>query len=515
LKPREATAAAIVFVLLLVGIPLSPDFNPTIAAQSQSLCTGGPSDGFPNLSEKATDVTSNLSAVANGVSVTEITSPSSGYSASFVYYDTPVYSRATDRIVYYAYPQGGPDMIVTANVDGSDAEVIGQSYANPILTTDGELAIFASPGTTQGTADVYAINLTQPGACARYELLSHDFPQGSNGEGNASYAPVYYYSERDPAADQDLIYIWQYSTIYRVYENGTALPPVTIPNPYGSPWATFHHAKPNPVFPNVVAYLWDQLNGTTGTPETYVVDLDDPSTSYLVFNSTNQGHENWAPDGERLGDADWPYWIVADVLGPDGSILANSTLETYDYPLSTPLYSYFSIERIGPNDLNSTTSIEYAPQYCAWSADSSLLACSSISGQQTGSQYGNKPIYLMYLNGTTEFLASTDSQLLSYWGEPALIFLNDSDHIIYRSDRDGTPQLYEITLEGGLGQNNAGTGIPSSAEQQATGTLETSLGPSGAAPGATTTDYDELLVAIAIIAVALAAITVQRTHNRR
>ena len=448
-RGRSLSSFSLVTIMIASAFLASPLTLPThsSAAVSQSVCSGGPAAGFQGITENQTNVTSELSAVASGVSVTEITSPSSGYSASFVYYDTPVYSPATNKIVYYAFPEHGPDLVVMADVDGSDAQVVGQSYANPIITSDGRLVIFANPTTSMNSADVYAINLTQPGPCKTYRLTNYNFPQGPISGGGA-YATVYYYSEYDPAASQDIIYVWQYGTVYRVYENGTSLPPVTIPNPYGSPWATFHHLKPNPTFPNIVAYLWDQVNSSIGTPETYVVNLNNPSVSYLAFNSTNQGHENWAPNGQQLGDADWPYWIAASVIGPNGSIIAYSKPVTYTYSLSMPLSSDFGIEKIGPNVVtgNSSAALEYAPQYCAWGQDSDMLACSSISGNRTGSQYGNKPIYVLYLNGTAKFVASTDSQLLSYWGEPALVFVNGSDQIIYRSDRDGSPQLYEITL---------------------------------------------------------------------
>jgi hypothetical protein len=450
----------------LFAIPWSFTIHSNVA-ESTSICAGGTAAGFPNLNESETNVTTSLPAVASGVSVREITSPSSGYSASFVYYDTPVYSKATDKIVYYVYPQHGPDLIVAANIDGSSPQVIGQSYANPIITSDGKMVIYASPGTSPNSADMYAINLTLQGACKSYRFSNYSFPQGSIA-GSGSYAPVYYYSEYDTAASQDLIYIWQYNAIYRIFENGTSLPTVTIPDPYASPWATFHHLKPNPMFPNIVAYLWDQLNGTIGTPETYVVNLNNPTEPYLVFNSTNQGHENWAQNGQQLGDADWPYWIAASVLNSNGSILAFSKPIVYTYPQSIPLYSLFGIVKIGPNIAaeNSTTAVEYAPQYCAWGPNGGLLACSSISGNRSSSEYGNMPIYMLYLNGTAKFVVSTDSRLLSYWGEPALIFLNDSNHIIYRSDHDGSPQLYEITLGNGFSQPGVTTVLSSSSTVQ-------------------------------------------------
>ena len=480
LGPWRMVASLSLMVIMVLSatlvLPSRPE-APANAETPQQVCSGGPAAGFQSLSENMTNVNSQLSAVASGVTVREITSAGSGYSASFVYYDTPVYSPATGKMVYYVFQGSSPDLIVMANDDGSDPEVIGQSYTNPIITSDGRLVVFANPTTSLHAADIYAIDLTEQGPCKTYRLTQYNFPQGPI-PGGGDYATVYFYSEYDPAASQDMIYVWQYNTIYRVFENGTLLPPDTIPDPYGSPWATFHHLKPNPKFPNVIAYLWDQLNGTIGTPETYVANLDDPDAPYLAFNSTNQGHENWAPNGEQLGDEDWPYWIAASVVGPNGSITPSSQQANYTYPLSSPLYSEFNIQKIGPNIVtaNSSASLEYAPQYCAWAPDSNLLACSSISGNRTGSQYGNKPIYLLYLNGTAKFLASTDSQLKSYWGEPALVFLNDTNHIVYRSDRDGSPQLYEITLGAGFVGSVASSTSTSAAQSSSTGSPSTTVG---------------------------------------
>ena len=128
---------AIMILSTFLVLPLNFS-NHSNAANSQSICSGGTAAGFQSIIENETNVTSKLSSVASGVSVKEITSSTSGYSASFVYYDTPVYSPDDKQVVYYVFEAHGPDLIVLANVDGTDPQVIGQSYTNPIITSDGK-----------------------------------------------------------------------------------------------------------------------------------------------------------------------------------------------------------------------------------------------------------------------------------------------------------------------------------------------------------------------------------------
>ena len=161
--------------------------------------------------------------------------------------------------VDHVFEAHGPDLIVLANVDGTDPQVIGQSYTNPIITSDGGLVrtLCRYPTTSLNSADVYAINLTQPGACKTFRLTNYNFPQGlTRGRRRLCYG-LRLFGVRVPPRVRTSYTSGRSAAIYRVYENGTLLPPVTIPNPYASPWATFHHLKPNPVFPNIVAYLWE------------------------------------------------------------------------------------------------------------------------------------------------------------------------------------------------------------------------------------------------------------------
>ncbi len=383
----------------------------TNSAPPPSACVGSA------ITQTPMDVTSLLTSVAAGVTVTQLTD-NSGASWN-TYADLPAFSSSTN-VITYNYGTN-PNAVATVGLDGTQSQVIsGNAQGTEVqVTIDGQFAYYEGQN-HNGSADVYAVPLTASGACQAIRLSQLNMKFVAPAQ-----ALIISNSSIDPATEHNVVAFSEGTILHRVLDDGTALPDLTLPDPENAD--VFHRMRLNPVFPNILWYKRDQPapnpNGTAQT-EIWVIDLNQPGTVYSLSGSTGPNspaidHAAWSNDGTKLGYIYQGYWWVANVLNADGTFNFNST-------------GAFTLNRIGP-----PTSSGFCVDFCTLSPDSSVYVCAE----------SYKAIYLMSLDGTqTQFLANPDSSSTEaiYNGIPKPRFL-DMQHIMFSSDRTGVPEVYVIT----------------------------------------------------------------------
>jgi len=224
----------------------------------------------------------------------------------------------------------------------------------------------------------------------------------------------------DPSTHRNVIAFSEGTILHRVLDNGTAMADVTLGDPENT--NPFHRLRLNPMFPNVIEYKRDQPlpnSDAVAEPEIWIANLTAPDTVYSLTGSLPADHPAWSNDGMKLGFIANGYWYEAVVMKPNGTFSLNAEGE-------------FTFNEVGPTDSSGFT-----VDFCSPSPDGTLYVCAE----------SYQSIYLMSLDGTqTQFLATPDSDPAEsiYVGIPKPRFL-DMEHIIFSSDRTGTPELYVIT----------------------------------------------------------------------
>jgi len=383
----------------------------TDSAPQPSACVGSA------LTLAPVDVTSLLSRVAPGITVTQLTG-NSGASWN-TYADIPAFSSPTN-VITYNYGTN-PNAVATTGLEGTQAQVIsGSAQGTQVqVTIDGQFAYYQGQNPNQ-SADIYAVPLTASGDCQPIRLSQRNMKFVAPAQ-----ALIISTSSLDPATGHNVIAFSEGTILHRVLDDGSALPDLTLPDPENT--GVFHRMRLNPVFPNILWYKRDQPapnpNGVAQT-EIWVIDLNNPGTVYSVSGSTGPNspaidHASWSNDGTKLGYIYQGYWWVANVLNADGTFNFNAS-------------GAFTLTRIGPS-----ASSGFCVDFCTLSPDSSVYVCAQ----------SYKAIYLMSLDGAqTKFLTSPDSNSSEaiYNGIPKPRFL-DMQHIMFSSDRTGAPQVYVIT----------------------------------------------------------------------
>jgi hypothetical protein len=361
------------------------------------------------------NVTSQLSQVGPGVTVTQVTNTLSNWTT---YADIPAFSSlgSVNVMTYNSY--GSRDSVSAANFDGTNAQTISgsQQGIETYVTVDGKFVYYQGQNPNY-TADLYAVPISQSGSCQQIRLSNLNWVPAATPS-----SLVISTSSIDPSTGKNVIAYSEGTVLHRALDDGTALPDVTLGDPENAD--VFHRIRLNPVFPNIMWYKRDQpLPNPSGVaqPEIWMVDLRSPNMVYSLTGSLAADHNAWSPNGRQIGYHDENgNWYVANVVNPDGTFnLSNGA---------------FTSARIGPpapfvSDAN----------YCVWAPDGSVFLCTA-GGADPGT-----PIYLMSLDGSkTTFLAATDATGTTDDGVPKAGFL-DMQHIIFTSDRTGTPQVYTIT----------------------------------------------------------------------
>ena len=364
------------------------------------------------INETPTDVTAAMSSVAPGITVTQLTNNGFNWNT---YADYPTYSLLTNVLVYNYGTS--PAAVASANLDGTNAQVVSASRqgTQAQVTIDGKFVYYQGQN-SNNTADIYAVPLSQPGACQPLRLSQRNMRPIP-----PAPALMISTSSLDPATQKNVIAFSEGSILHRVLDDGTALPDLTLGDPENA--NDFHRLRLNPVFPNVMWYKRDQPlpnPNAVALPEIWIVDLNSPNTVYSLAGSANGvplavDHPSWSNDGTKLGFIYQGYWWVANVLNPDGTFNFNA-----------------SDTKIGP-----PASSGYCVDFCTLSPDGSAYVCA----------YGYKSIYLMSPDGKqTKFLANSDASSTGkiYNGIPKPRFL-DMQHIIFSSDKTGLPEVYVLT----------------------------------------------------------------------
>jgi len=378
------------------------------AGSAATLCGG---TIFP---QTPVDVTSSLSRVGAGVRVMQATNNESNW---ITYADVEAYSNLADVVTYNSF--GSRNSVAIGGADGANAQTISgsQQGTETYVTIDGKFVYYQGQNPNQ-TADLYAVPIMEAGPCRQIRLSNLNWVPVS-----PPSALTLSTSSVDPASGKNVIAFSEGATLRRVLDDGTALPDITLGDPENA--NLFHRIRLNPVFPNIMWYKRDQpLPNPSGIamPEIWVVDLNFPDRVYSLTGTLAADHNSWSPDGTQIGYHDQTgTWYVADVLNPDGTFKLN--------PDGT-----FTSRKIGP-----PAPFAWGANYCVWAPDGSVFLCTA------GGAFAGTPIFLMSLDGSaTEYLSATDSTDTIDDGIPKARFL-DMRHIVFSSDRSGTPEVYVVS----------------------------------------------------------------------
>jgi Tol biopolymer transport system component len=391
-------------VFLLAGISFA-----ILGSRSYAVCSGSP------LGQHQTDVTARLSMTSPGVRVNQITDTNGNWIS---YYDIPLYSSAVDRIFYNRMQM---NQKVMADTDGANAQVLSSdpdfhpSRTRPLmLSGDGTLVYYAKTNPDARTVDLYAIHLTQPGACKETRLTNLNM--------NVEEAGVQI-STSSVEGGKNVIAFANSSILHRVLEDGSALRDINLSDAESGD--NFHRIRLNPKFSNILFYRRNEPGSHFNSNSLYVADLRNPRKIYnLASEYMRIGHMLWSPDGLQIGfNAEDGQWHIADVVRSDGSINADGQ-------------GKFPIRTVGPRQGRSLL-----PQFCSWSPAGNLLVCIT---RETG---GGSKIFLMSSDGRAQVLASADVEESrnGMQGDTWAQFLGDERHVIFHSNRSGRPELYIIS----------------------------------------------------------------------
>src|SRR5208283_843349 len=221
-----ATGAASASLTVMSNAPSSPNtisLSGSGTTGTSSACVGTAIDQSPTI------VTSMLSGVGAGITVTQATSLPGGGSGSWnTYADLPTYS-APAKVMVYNYG-GNPNAVASANLDGTGSQVISGSGqgTEALVTPDGEFAFYEGLNQGGNTADIYAVPIAQSGNCVQNRLsnlnLTPISPAGAFILSSASF---------DSTAGHNVIAFSDGLVVHRVYDDGTLLTPdpITLPDP--------------------------------------------------------------------------------------------------------------------------------------------------------------------------------------------------------------------------------------------------------------------------------------------
>jgi hypothetical protein len=428
---------------LAIVVLLSPWLNTALVAKANAAplskepigsgCSGS------SFGQHQSNVTSQLSSVASGVIVTQLTDGGGNWIS---YHDIPAYSVPLRRIFYN---QMKDNRKIMANADGSDPQVLSSDpdfhptrTRELYLSFDGTLAYYLKGNPGKTSVDLYAIHLNSAGPCKEVRLTNLDH---EGGPVKVSTTTI------DPKSGKNVIGYAESNVLRRVLEDGSRLPDVNLPDPENE--FPFHILRLNPKFPNIVFYRRNKPGERFGTDSLWVADLSSPGKAYdLAANYAKLAHPAWSEDGLQIGFRDRSgRWYAADAVRSDGTLNISR--------------SSFPVKSIGPRDKGLDA------QFCSWPPDNSQFLCIT---SRTGS---DSKIFLMALDGSAiKVLASTDLHAQSREpararggkfmrgpgrGRPAeggeeggmqgdtwARYLGDNQHIIFHSNRTGKPEVYAI-----------------------------------------------------------------------
>lgn len=334
----------------------------------------------------ATDATS-------GVKVCQITSDGSN---RLGYYDTPLYSAVYNKITYLKKPNSGPPQVAIANLDGSGEELVAVGM-DPVFSPDGKKIYYISrtAGGEQGM-DLFAYNL------------------GTHLANRVTQVHSSRLIEFTPAAHTSNGNLLVYSpgnVAYSIYDDGTSNTKLDFDDQYKD--ATFHRIRISPTHPNLI-FFNRNVRGIGSLHPLFSYDTETKKTYHVTDQAT---HQLWMPDGIH----------IAYNGGPD--------------------YHFHIIKYDGTEDRSVDPIQREGTAYCTNPPDGDdVFACANFDTTSHYPMPGS--IFILASDGSNRvaFVCLHNSKQESFWGEPALHYVQDRYHIAFRSDATGEVQIYIAEL---------------------------------------------------------------------
>ena len=405
------------------GIDSTRDDADGDAAADAALCPATWSDGACSPYAQSPAETT-FATAAPGVSFRQLTSAGVNY---LTYVDVAA-TGACGRVLYtgeQVMPRGHKQAY-TANVDGSDAVLVGEANGAGLegiyVTGDGELAYFAGAN-DDGTFDLYGVPVADPTCGAT--RLSHHSASGMAPDVEISTASY------DAVGRRWVLGFAAAGTFYRVAADGTDLGAAALTDP--NPTRTFHRLRLDPACPNLLMYRRN-VPGTNQAEDTiYLADLARDPIVALALNppGVKANHMVWSPDGSQIGYSakTGASFAVATVADPAACTLVPQADQSF-----------------ATTNIKATT---HASDFCAWSPDGAMLVCDSNCldpGAATDT------VYLMSFAGDTVDVVDTERDCtgLTLESQPDAHFAADAGHLLFVTDRGGSAEVYMAALPPGL-----------------------------------------------------------------
>ncbi len=195
--------------------------------------------------------------------------------------------------------------------------------------------------------------------------------------------------------------------------------------------SSFHRARLNPVFPNLIYYR------RNGTRDNWVFDRTAPEPASVLFNETTLSvHALWTPDGTKIAGREGPAgagaWVERTVADREGRILPAADHRTVEKRVVGPF---------GRGDAKYPGIF-----YASYSPDGSLLAVATDYRADPGGA-----VWLMDTRaGTPRFLCKTRYLGPVAQGQPRLGFFRGREGLAFSTDNSvgsplsKPPQIYVV-----------------------------------------------------------------------
>jgi len=329
----------------------------------------------------------------SGVKVCQITS---GFSSRISYYDVPVYSPVFNKIVYLQKPDTGPPEVTISNPDGTHGEVISVGE-DPAMGPEGKKVYYIS----RSSSGVPGLDLFA------YDLATHKVNQITDTHSRRLL-------QISPAAHTPKGNLLVYSpdnVAFEIYDDGTGNTQLDFDDPYKQD--TFHRLRISPTHPNLIFFNRNH-RGLQGLHPLFSYDTQIKKTYHVTDQAT---HQLWAPDGLH----------IAYNGGPD--------------------YHFHLIKYDGTDDREIDPIQREGTAYCTYPPDGDdVVACANFDTTNHYPMPGS--IFILAMDGSNRvaFVCDHHAKQESFWGEPALHYVQDRYHIAFRSDASGDVQIYVAEL---------------------------------------------------------------------
>lgn len=450
--------------------------RPSLIIDNIVACIPPPSTptAFANCSRRGTpslrDVTREISHVAAGVTVTQLTTGGDWHMIS--YYDIPAIVPGSNQFIYSRVTREGSPHIsgnhtAVMTLDGTDDRLLTDEAAsspNTFVTPDGAMTYFPRFDPSTSLVNIMAMNLN--GSTCSASPIS--LPYALTGPITQLTPP-----SRSCTIDKWVIAFATDHIVHRIKGKGAGtvwanMGDFTLSDPLSC--QPFHRLRLSPTCPNVLMYSRNRKDGA-GNKDIYIVDLNRPGdTYYLGYGQKawdnhitpfrrHPSHEMWSNDGLRVsytqatGTTHEPrQLVIGNILNPDCTLRTTNPDGTSNLEGTTGV----AARTFKGTVINhSGEAASYVPKFCSWSADDQLFACSGYHYlRDTHGNFVELDSAIFLLNpstGNTRFLTMTDEVpgATPYAGQSHLQFAGNKTTILFDSDRwngiGSSAQVYKVT----------------------------------------------------------------------